>query len=172
MKWYWAYGENHDVVSHIIPENLLEPVLNNLYKRGVSDITYSTIKENDDDGKISFDLPGMIMADRHMYTVSFDGLSLNIPATDIEAMLLSLATIKNRPEIAESCYKFHGFLRCLCLTGKQKELFANALKAILPEARVIADAENALFNERLAKANQHNLSIKPRPVNNKSKGQS
>lgn len=168
MKWYFAYGENHDVVSHILPENLLEPVIADLNKRGVSDISYSLIKETDK--ATHFDLPGMAMLDRHMHTVSFDGLSLSIPSTDIEPILLSLPKIRSRPEIAESCYKLHGHFRCICLTEKQKTLFSQALNQVLPEARAITEVENKIFNERLAGADQHNILVKPRPVKITNKG--
>ncbi|NWG72709.1 MAG: hypothetical protein HXY23_14050 [Parvularculaceae bacterium] len=168
MKWYFAYGENHDVVSHILPEELLLPVIDDLHRRGIVDISYSLIKESE--GPTHFDLPGMVMTDRHMHTVTFDGLSLSIPSTDIEVILLSLPKIRNRPEIAESCYKMHGHYRCICLTEKQKKLFSSALEKILPEARAITEAENKIFNERLANANKHNLLIKPRPVKITNKG--
>ena len=162
MKWYKIYSKTFEAKTHLVPETLLLNTISSLINRGFQEMDYV---ELDKTKNICFDLPGMMMLDRNEHQIQIDQLKLVIPSTDVSVFLLEIENLTKRNEIGQDYYKLHANHICICLTPEQKNFFELTLRNILPEAAVIADIENKLFNERMCSTEHPNIVVKPRKTN-------
>jgi len=104
--------------------------------------------------RVFLDRPGMISANREVYSFALEGLEVCIPATDVGFMLGQL----------EKRFKQYGLnaiagvnCHCLLLDDDQATQLEDQLRAKLPEARAVASLENRNLNAAILELESKNV---------------
>lgn len=112
----WRFIRFEGAICHTVPVELEAGIVDDLVRRdcdlhSVQPVTGSSI-----------DIPGPVCVDRPWETFDVDGLSLDIPCEDVEALADYLGGLQVRhTRDNEPYYKMHGFMRCLVLTPIQRD---------------------------------------------------
>lgn len=150
--WYWVanYPRRDDpepkvyVLSHIVPDSLLEEIVGNLKARGADLLRTEVISDT-----VGGDLGGSVFTDSHKTTILLDGLVWKLPSSHVPELLDRVIDLPPRIEIS-SYFKLHLFFnRCLCLTPYHRALLMEQLELVLAECEAIEAAENERFNDKI-----------------------
>lgn len=155
-KWKWLKDESLNWLPHAVPVDLSNDLETDLNERGeTKNFEFSSIWVSQPIEKFAIDLPGMIMIDRHMRSLTIEGLEISIPSEDWANFLNMLHLLPERKfQSGEAYYKLHGYLRCLVLSPEHRQQMIAAMVGQLEDAEKEAEEDLQRFTAKLEEVNQ------------------
>jgi len=112
----------------------------------------------------TFDLPGIMVLDRHCMEYELDGFTVKIPATDVHRLHAYWVEAKVQRLGDVEFYRLPAYMASICVTPEQRDRLVCSISESLPEALAIANLENHRWNKRWADNPNSRVLMAPRLV--------
>lgn len=142
-QWYRVIS--HELKLHICPENLLDSVKKDAESK-------HSVKWTEDvmiDSVNFFIHETVINANRVVYDIILPGITISIPATNIERFYQELENSRFRGGEENQFVKLHGAFSCLILSKEHCDIFHKQLVSVLKNAETISQFEAELKYDAL-----------------------
>ncbi len=141
----WTLIEFSGAKPHLSSAALCSPVIDDLDIRVGGQSRCTQLEP----GAVHIDQGGAMLVDRTYQTVTFDGLELRVPTTELAYFLQELRAAQVRETNDIQYYKLHGWLHVVVLTPEQRDACITAWEIQLVATQADAIEEQLRFEEAL-----------------------
>lgn len=145
----WKFLRVAGYKSLFVSPDVIDQVMSDLKQKG------SEIFECVDSDNAFVDLPGMCLVDRKLWKGEIDGLTIEIPATDVGSILVSMKkNVDLKKFVDRGWWNVYGWIHCLSLSKDQYLSLIAALERDYEWAEAAADADVARLQAGIKQVNE------------------